>query len=253
MPADETKTDRVADVLRELILLSGEWGDGHELPSETVLAKEHGVSKTTVRRAIEVLVGEGLIDKGQGRVSRVSVREPDHRLVVHQTPAGYRPDWVAEPPLSLAPRDGGQRDWHENVVAVPRGYALPLGLPPGALMLERAIRVFVEDEPVLRSISYLPVDLAGAGEEWRHVEIGQLALTGHDVTSEYMEAHERMPTPIERTMLAMPKGVLMKIISHPCRVRLPERALLAGVIVLARSDRIRIRWYRPAHLALPPQ
>jgi Bacterial regulatory proteins, gntR family len=254
LPDGGTRTDLVADSLRESIL-SGEWDDGYKLPTNKELSTQYGVSVDTVREALKVLAGGGLIDMGQGRVARVSIRQPAHRLVVHQAQAGH--PQVTEPPLTWLP--GGRtrkerRKWNESTVPLPRGYALLLDLEPRVAMLERTMRLIIDEDTVLASISYLPVDLAGAGKAWQKVEIGQLAVSGYGVTSEFMEFHERMPTPTERDLLGMPKNVLINIVSHPCRVlKPPESKVRAGVIVLARSDLIRMRWYRPARLTLPPE
>jgi GntR family transcriptional regulator len=43
-------------------ILSGRLPDGARVPSEERLCQEHGVSRTTARKAIEVLKGEGLVD-----------------------------------------------------------------------------------------------------------------------------------------------------------------------------------------------
>ncbi|HEY3259358.1 MAG TPA: GntR family transcriptional regulator [Pseudonocardiaceae bacterium] len=255
------KTTRVADRFRELIL-SGEWEDGHTLPSERDLAAEQGVSVTTMRRAIDVLVGEGLIDKGQGRPSRVSNREPAYRLVIklHQAQAGYLVDGVAdrvaEPPLafSAGSETGAERrEWSQAAVAVPKRFAALLGLEPGARMIERVMKLAVDGEPILTSTSYLPPELAHNGDGWQDVEVGQLALVGHPVSAELMEEQSRMPTPAQRAALGMPKGVSVKIISYPCQVLMADRTLPAGVIVLARSDRVRLRWYRPEPLGWAPE
>jgi GntR family transcriptional regulator len=249
VPADTsgggTLTERVADELRELILISAEWRNGHPLPSEDTLATGHRVSKQTVRNAIDILVGEGLIEKGQGKVSRVSIREPAYRLVIqlHRAQAGYRNDLVAEPPLSFIRSTTAQeqREWREGEVEVPRQFAAMLGLEPLVRMLAREMKLTIDGEPILTSTSYLPPDLVG-DEGWRDVEIGQLALIGHEIISEYLEDEHRMPTPTERATLGMPKGVLMKIISHRCRVLLNDWTMRTGVIVLARHDRVRMRW-----------
>lgn len=59
------KYHRVADAVRARIQ-SGELAPGDRLPAETSLATEHGASVPTVRQAMTVLRGEGLIESRQG-------------------------------------------------------------------------------------------------------------------------------------------------------------------------------------------
>lgn len=71
---------QLADLLRDQIH-SGELPPGTLLPSETYLGQTHDLSRTAVRRAVEVLLHEGLVSKSKGR--RTSVREQvERRLVV---------------------------------------------------------------------------------------------------------------------------------------------------------------------------
>lgn len=239
------KTARVAAELRERIL-SGEWSDGYLVPSQEELVDRYGVSVVTVRNAIEVLVGEGLIDKGQGRQSRVTYRDPNHRLVVrlHQLTTAER---VAEPPISFTrdPQAGAPvRTYAERRVGMPREYGRMLGLREGVDVVERRILLTIDREPVLASVSYVPVELADDGVRWRDVEVGQLALRGYAVTAEYVDERSRMPRPEEASLLGLRRGVPLKILSHPCWVMADERRVLAGVIVLARGDRVFLRWAR---------
>ncbi len=59
--SDRAVYRQIADDLRSAIL-SGRLPDGARVPSEEQLCQEHGVSRTTVRKAIDVLKGEGLVD-----------------------------------------------------------------------------------------------------------------------------------------------------------------------------------------------
>jgi len=61
---------RVRSALRAAIR-SGELGPGAILPSEKDLEAAHGVSRITVRRALEELEREGLVVRGRGRQARV--------------------------------------------------------------------------------------------------------------------------------------------------------------------------------------
>lgn len=63
-------SERVADGILARIA-SGEWGPGHRLPGERQLAGELGVSRVSVRAALQNLKARGLLDAVQGGGTRV--------------------------------------------------------------------------------------------------------------------------------------------------------------------------------------
>ena len=63
----------VADDLAQLIL--GELAPGQSLPSEAELADRYSVSRLTIREAVKLLAGRGLLELSRGR--KAVVREPD--------------------------------------------------------------------------------------------------------------------------------------------------------------------------------
>jgi GntR family transcriptional regulator len=56
----------LADELRDQVV-GGAFGDGRQLPTEDELTRGHGLSRQTVRRAMQELVAEGLIYRVPGR------------------------------------------------------------------------------------------------------------------------------------------------------------------------------------------
>jgi len=68
-----TAASNVADGLLALIL--GELAPGSSLPSEAELAERYDVSRLTVREAVKMLAGRGLLELARGR--RAVVKEPD--------------------------------------------------------------------------------------------------------------------------------------------------------------------------------
>jgi GntR family transcriptional regulator len=64
------------DLLKRRII-NGGWPPGHYLPSETRLADELKVSLGTIRRAMEELVEQGLLERFHGRVTRVASQSSD--------------------------------------------------------------------------------------------------------------------------------------------------------------------------------
>jgi DNA-binding FadR family transcriptional regulator len=71
--------EQVSDQLRELIV-SGQLARGERLPNETVLAREFGVSRATVREALRLLTAQSLVRtaKGAGGGTYVTTPTVDH-------------------------------------------------------------------------------------------------------------------------------------------------------------------------------
>jgi DNA-binding FadR family transcriptional regulator len=71
--------EQVADQIQELVL-TGVLGRGDRLPSESVLAKQYGVSRATVREALRLLSAQNLIQtsKGASGGSFVTLPSVDH-------------------------------------------------------------------------------------------------------------------------------------------------------------------------------
>ncbi|ATG50788.1 GntR family transcriptional regulator [Brachybacterium vulturis] len=69
------KFEELASQLRSQIL-SGAWTPGTKLPTENELIQESGFSLTTVRRAYESLVDEGLVSRRRGAGTFVNDRRP---------------------------------------------------------------------------------------------------------------------------------------------------------------------------------
>ncbi len=87
----------IADALRERVE-GGEFPSGRLLPSEAELSEQYGASRVTVRRALEVLRDEGLLDARQGVgwfVAGDPLRQSLGRLATIEsqlTASGLRPE-----------------------------------------------------------------------------------------------------------------------------------------------------------------
>jgi GntR family transcriptional regulator len=64
--AAPSRTIRYQEIADELRSRLGSWGPGHVLPSESDLSAEFAASRVTVRRALELLREDGLVDARQG-------------------------------------------------------------------------------------------------------------------------------------------------------------------------------------------
>ena len=87
----------IADALRRRVD-RGEFGAGRLLPSESALSTEYGASRVTVRRALEQLRDDGLLDARQGFgwfVARAPIRQSLARLATLEdqlAASGIRPE-----------------------------------------------------------------------------------------------------------------------------------------------------------------
>ena len=77
---------QVANIIREAID-AGQYPPGTVLPSEDALGKQHGVSRATVRLALNTLRSEGLVMSHMGRGSIVRPRPDDKAVTAWRTTA----------------------------------------------------------------------------------------------------------------------------------------------------------------------
>ena len=102
---------QIADELR-MRVTSGEYAAGRLMPSEAELSEEFAVSRVTVRKALEVLRDEGLVNARQGFgwfVAGETVRQPLARLATiedQMRASGMKPERrILEFAFEKAPRD----------------------------------------------------------------------------------------------------------------------------------------------------
>ncbi|MEU3167165.1 GntR family transcriptional regulator [Streptosporangium sp. NPDC006930] len=148
----------VAASLREAIL-NGAYRPGDTIPKEEELEKLHGVSRSTVRRAVAQLSAEGLLTPVRRGGTKVRERHERNRItrarMVHRDERGYYFDPAARPWTALRP----------PVVRwgpAPHDIAHALGIKPGTevLIRDRVMGDPQTGDPVQLATSYLPADLA---------------------------------------------------------------------------------------------
>lgn len=148
----------VAASLREAIA-NGTYGPGDTIPKEEELESLHGVSRSTVRRAVAQLTTEGLLTPVRRGGTKVRERRERSRITrartVYRDERGYYFDPAARPWVALRP----------PVVRwgpAPHDIAHVLGVEPGSevLIRDRVMGDPQTRDPVQLSTSYLPADLA---------------------------------------------------------------------------------------------
>lgn len=128
-------------------IVAGEWPPGSAMPSEQTLAAEHGVALGTLRRALDLLAEQGLVERVHGRgtfVRQALTGAPMLRFF--RFGAGH-----TEPPQSqiLA----------REALAAPAEVARALGCGPGEQALHLQRLRSVAGAPVLHEEIWLPLPL----------------------------------------------------------------------------------------------
>ncbi|MFI1972854.1 hypothetical protein BLA24_30890 [Streptomyces cinnamoneus] len=165
---------RVAQALRARIA-DGSWPPGHKLPNRPALAAEFGVGENTVRQAVELLTGEGLLEGFRGRSRGTYVRAPRERAALPRTvtPIGS-PDR-----LGLAPAGSHTTVESESTARVPAPpeIASRLDIEVDDLCVRTEYEVLADRRPMLTATSWEPYALT-AGTPVVLPEGGPLAGRG---------------------------------------------------------------------------
>lgn len=211
--AQTTLTDQIADELRKRIA-SGELPPGEKLPSEAQIGEEFGVSRITVRRALDLLQKEGLIlaRTGIGRIVR-------KHLVLDTHPMTYeRLDRPKDQDSYIAAARAQGREpstqFEMRVELPPADVAQRLKVGDDELVCVRQVTRYVNGDVWALQLSYYPMDVANKAG----------LVTPHDVAKGTVRAmseagfHEvgyvdvitaRVPTPQEARDLEMEAGTAL--------------------------------------------
>ncbi len=147
---------QLADLLRREIAEREGQRRIYQLPSEHDLAERHGISRATVRHALDVLERDGWIyrEKGKGSFAAARRVEQDLTQLVSTTEDMRDRGWsLLTRVISL------------DTVPAPPHVADALELAGGPFVYELCRLRIVEDEPLSLQMTYLPVELCPKLEE----------------------------------------------------------------------------------------
>ncbi|MEV6667924.1 GntR family transcriptional regulator [Streptomyces nigra] len=184
----------IADDLRNQIT-TGRIQPGERLPSEADLADRYKVSTVTLRRALAVLQGEGLVEKIHGKGN--FVRRP-HRKIMYVGGWGTLDPWTAgEPALRVTVRSTTVQA-HGHLTTL-------LKVPVGSPLAEFSCTSHAGESPHGLARIYIPRDLAPVGDLddtsscWEAVT--RFAVLGLPPAAVRETACARTPTPDEASAL----------------------------------------------------
>ena len=208
--SDRAVYRQIADHLRAMIE-RGDLGPGAQLPSETHLVGEYRVSRVTARRALSVLVTDGLVVSEHGRGWFVRRRPPVKRLGSDRFTR--RSEGRAAFTVDM---EANNRLFRVEVLFVGRGpvpddAAARLQIDAGAEVVIRRRLYYAEEQPVETATSYIPLSIAagtpieepnpGPGGIYARMEDQGMAFERYDE-----EVSARMPTGEESRLLKLPPG-----------------------------------------------
>ncbi|MEV7722650.1 GntR family transcriptional regulator [Streptomyces sp. NPDC088184] len=200
----------IADALRKRIR-SGDLAPGARLPGEPALVKSYGVAKETARRALTLLVSEGLAVRRKGSGTYVREFQPIRRVANRRL---AQDGWGTG--RSIWSSDVGERPMQVTDLRVyeapaPADVALVLGLAEGTPVIVRDRLFTVEGEPVQAAVSYLPADLVRESPIAREDTgpggtYARLAELGAKPVRFIEELRSRMPSQEESERLRLADG-----------------------------------------------
>ncbi|MFI8003993.1 GntR family transcriptional regulator [Streptomyces sp. NPDC086010] len=213
----------IADDLRHQIT-TGRVKPGERLPSEVGLASRYKVSTVTLRRALAVLQGEGLVEKIHGKGNYV--RCP-RRKIIYVGGWGTLDPWTAaEPTLRITVRS--------TTVAASVHLTTLLKVPTGSPLAEYTCLSLEQGAPHGMARIYIPRDLAPAGvlddDSACRDAVRRFAVLGPSPTTVRETVCARSPTPDEASALRIGSTTAVLAITRiatDSTGRVAEAALLA--------------------------
>ena len=204
---------QISDHIRAAIE-RGSLAEGDKLPSEAQLMQHYGVARMTVRSALQVLQGEGLIVSEHGRGVYVRQHPPVRRLASDRFARRHREEgkaaFIAETEsIGGSPSVDSILITEEDASAE---IAALLGLPMGARVICRARRYLINGQPVEMATSYIPAEIA-RGTQIAEINSGpggiyaRLEELGYRLDRFVEDVKARMPLRHEAKMLKLAPGV----------------------------------------------
>lgn len=190
------------------LIEDGHYPAGTRLPAEPDLAKKLDVSIMTLRKGLDVLKANGMLDSRKGSGNYVRSQRPLRRVASREPSRESRlgrPTVLASDNTQVLDTDTVTFTLEARV---PAGIARVLGLEEGDRSFLRTGRYLSAGRPVKLVRTYVPVDLV-QGSPLVHAESAHesvhavLSAAGHKPVDGHEEVCSRMPTNEEAAQLAI--------------------------------------------------
>lgn len=214
-----------------------------QLPAEKTLAAHYEASVNTIRRALAALAADAVVHPVHGSGWYVTPTRPrlTHWAARAEDP-GYRS--TADRYVTEVRTQGGipSQTIAVAMVAAPAGVAEWLQVEPGAAVVRRHLRRFVNGEPRSLQTSYYPADVAdaaglGAPEDIQGGTIRAIEAAGWKEVGWIGPTIARPPTPDERDQLDLAPG---QPVLHETETAWTETRPVRMTVTIHRGDLARI-------------
>lgn len=244
--AEQHKYEEVAGALRDQIV-TGSLGWGDRLPSQDVLCERFDVSRIVVRRALDILEAEGLIDRVQGGGAFVRRYQP----LVRDASKHYKSNPglpFAEEALAAdrVPRYSHQTD----VEPASEDIARRLDIPTASEVVHTDYVSYANDDPMMITRSYEPRAITGGtpieNPEWGPFMgaglVERFSAINLRPTAVIEELTSRMPRPSELEELQVKPGTpVIAMTRYTVCERDGERTILETADILLDSSHYKLR------------
>jgi GntR family transcriptional regulator len=201
----------IVDDLREQ-MRRGELGPGDQIPTETELMGRYGVSRNTVRKAVDVLTSAGLLDTITTRGTFVRERRP---LTITATRYERQRGVSANDAYTDELEAQGRKystEFSLQVIPAAEEVADRLKIEANALVACRKIILYLDGRANAIQSSYYPMDIAEGTEILSHRDVPRgiirvLSELGYQEAGHRDEVSPRMPTEDEGRLLRLGAGV----------------------------------------------
>jgi GntR family transcriptional regulator len=232
MTALTTDTEKQRRLRARLVELIASMSPGEPLPAERDLARELGVARMTLRRAVDALVAEAVLVRRQGAGTFVAPAKVAHRLSANSFSADMRARGLRPGSRTL------------SASRSPAGVMLAalLEVPPGSPVLHvRRLRL-ADDEPMAVEDLHVPADLVpgltGEALEGRSYYELLADRYGHRIASGTQTAEAALTTAEDAVVLGVEPGTPAFCFERTSRVE--DGRIAEFVRSIYRGDRYRI-------------
>lgn len=180
---------------------TGEWKAGDSIPSERLLMQQAGISRATVRQALNALAQKGSVERIHGRGTFVKPAKYEHAL--HSAYSFHEQ-------LSAEGFHITDEVLARDVIAAPADVALRLRVAPGSAIIYLARLRSANGTPMMFSVQHIPYDLCpGLLNDTFDTSLYQILNERYNLpvlsASDVFEA--RLPTASTSKLLKIPRRV----------------------------------------------